>query len=72
MSGKYGPDSETDNLFLEASDSTSKNILNYIENINKTKSPFEDLVGFSVEVDKESFLRWVKENRKILIKNKLL
>ena len=71
LDGFYGPDSHTDVLLYNSDTPTAKSINNYVETINSVRdtSLGDELVGFSVTVDEDSFLKW-KENNKWLLSQK--
>jgi hypothetical protein len=62
IDGYYGPDSHTDQLLFDTNSPTAKQIANYIESVNSVRKN-NDLIGYSISVDEDSFKKWLKENR---------
>lgn len=68
LNKNYGPDYHTDNLLYDTNSPTLKRISDYLSSYNSTRNKNE-VIGYSIYVDEDSFQKWVKINKINLMKN---
>lgn len=62
LEGDYGPDIHTDNLLYNIDDPKLNDIKNYLSVMQKANK----IVGYSVSIDKDSFVKWKQKNLTLL------
>lgn len=68
LNDNYGPDYHTDSLLTDLNNPVTNNVSEYLSAYNKSRSG-NDIIGYSITVDKDSFQKWVERNKINLMKN---